>query len=92
MNKSKKRSAQKNPVGLWRPTPAALRLWLVGAVPLLVGIGDVAVRLWSGLQSGAAGLMLALGYDIECLAAGLAILTGGVLLLDYMERKSTHKD
>lgn len=92
MNKSNKKSAQKSSVSLWRPTPAALRLWLLGAVPLLIGILDVAYRLCSGLRRGAVGIMLTLTYDIECLVAGLAILTGGVLLLDYMERKSARED
>lgn len=63
------------------------RLWCIGGLILLAGTGDVLFRLGDALRSGSVGIMLRLGYDIECLFAGAAILVGGGLLLDYMERK-----
>lgn len=74
------------------PTRLAGRLWIIGSVILLFGICDVAVRLYDSLDRGATGIMLTLGYDVECLAAGLAILVGGALLLDYAERKQERGD
>ena len=67
--------------------PAAVRLGLIGFPVLLAGLGDIALRLHRSIQGGEAGIMLRLGYDVECIAAGLCILTGGMLLLDYMERR-----
>ncbi len=74
----------KNKIG---PTRLAGRLWIIGLTILLLGVCDVAVRLCGGLRAGAVGIILLMAYDLECLMAGAAILTGGALLLDYMERR-----
>ncbi len=68
-------------------SPAAVNLGLMGFPILLAGLGDIAVRLHTGIQGGAVGIMLRLGYDVECILAGLCILAGGMLLLSYMERR-----
>ena len=65
----------------------ASKLCLIGLPLLLVGLCDTAARLHTQMQAGATGIMLRLGYDFECIVAGFAVLVGGVLLLDYMERK-----
>ncbi len=77
---------------IYGPTRLAGRLWIIGSVILLSGVCDVAARLYDGIGRGATGIMLTLGYDLECLAAGLAILVGGALLLDYAERKQERED
>lgn len=68
-------------------TRLAARLAWIGLFILSAGICDVGIRLFQGLRQGAVGMMLTLGYDVECLVAGITILTGGVLLLDYLERR-----
>lgn len=89
IRKNNQKTKVKNKIG---PTRLAGRLWLTGMIILTLGVCDVAARLYDGLRAGAIGLMLNLGYDIECLMAGAAILTGGALLLDYMERKQAMED
>ena len=85
MYKRTKKYIQKN--SFYRFSPHATRLLYIGTVVLLMGIVDVAFRLYTAHMSGAVGVMLHIGYDIECLMAGVAILTGGVFLLDYMEKQ-----
>ena len=68
-------------------TPIASKLCLAGLPLLLMGFCDTVARLHTQMQAGSKGIMLRLGYDFECIVAGFAILVGGVLLLDYMERK-----
>ncbi len=69
------------------PTRRAAKFLWMGGVVLVIGILDVALRLWSGMRQGAVGIMLHMGYEVECLLAGVAIWLGGVLLLDYLERR-----
>ena len=85
MHKRAKKYQQKNTFHYL--SPHAARLMHIGAAVLLMGIADVALRLYAAYMRGAVGVMLHLGYDIECLVAGVAILTGGVFLLDYMEKR-----
>ena len=93
MNKYIRKNTQKAPCG-WRvkdfPSPRCWKLLFIGLPILLLGLCDIAVRLHGGLRSGATGMMLLLAYDVECLVAGLAILVGGVLLIDYVERSQEH--
>lgn len=86
-NTQKNRKDRKAP---WGPTRLAGRLSLVGLPLLLLGLCDVAARLCDGLRAGSVGLIYTMAYDIECLAAGAAILLGGALLLDYLERRAAH--
>lgn len=84
--KSKNSQKKKNKHKLG-PTRLAGRLWIVGLMILLLGLCDVAARFCDGLRAGAVGIILLLAYDFECLMAGATVLTGGALLLDYMERR-----
>ena len=68
--------------------PEASKLGHIGFIILLAGLGDIGVRLHSQATAGATGIMLRMAYDFECIAAGMAIWVGGILLLDYMERQN----
>ena len=70
----------------WEPTPRAATLGLIGFPLLVLGLGDVAARLHSQVSQGAEGAILRLAYGFECIIAGVTIVVGGMLLLDYMER------
>ena len=83
-NKQQNCLKAKKKIGLTR---LAGRLCIIGMIILTLGTFDVAARLYEGFMSGAVGIMLHMGYEIEALMAGGAILTGGTLLLDYMERQ-----
>lgn len=72
----------------WGLMPRASRLGLWGFPFLLLGLCDVAARLHSQVSIGAVGVMLRLSDDLESIMAGLTILVGGMLLLDYMERQN----
>lgn len=91
MNKHIRYSARKY-LPKYAPSPAAINLWLAGLPFLLLALCDVGVKIHEGIASGAVGFMLHLGYGLECIVAGLAILTGAALLLDYMERKAVFFD
>ncbi len=84
MHKRRRHLIQYNPV-----RPSAVRMGLIGFPVLLAGLADIAVRLHTQIMAGSVGIMLRLGYGLECVVAGLAILVGGMLLLDYMERWET---
>lgn len=71
----------------WGFTPRATKLGLGGFPFILLGLCDAAARLHNQVSIGAVGAMLRLAYGFECIVAGLAILIGGVLLLDFMERR-----
>ncbi len=73
------------------PTRRAGNLWLIGLSILLLSILGVWVRWCTAVESGSVGFMLTAGEELEYLMAGLAILTGGALLLDYMERTENKK-
>ena len=68
-------------------SPRATHLGLMGFPLLLAGIWGIASRLHTLKLTGAVGIMLHLGDEIEYIVAGLCILIGGMLLLDYMERR-----
>ncbi len=82
--KSHRRTRKRVSIGLM---PQATQLALIGLPILSLGFCHVTAKLHDHILAGSTGIMLRLGYDIECCIAGLAILAGGVLLLDYMERK-----
>ena len=82
-NKRRNFNQKKKKIGF---TPTASKLCLIGLPLLLAGFCDIAARLHTRLLAGATGVMLRLAYDVECIVAGFAVLVGGVLLLDYMER------
>ncbi|MBE6559146.1 MAG: hypothetical protein E7661_09105 [Ruminococcaceae bacterium] len=77
---------------LYVPTKLSGRLWFIGLTVLLLGVSDVWCRAYEGMRAGAVGMMLHMGYEVECLVAGLAILTGGALLLDYVERRQAREE
>ena len=68
--------------------PLSMKLLFMGLPVLLLGLCDVGIRLYSSIRAGATGIMLLMAYDVECLVAGLAILVGGILLMDYLERSA----
>ena len=94
MNKPKGKYAQndhaKQGRGLFLSRRAA-NLWLIGLSILLVSILGVMLRWQTALQAGSVGYMLIVGEELEYLLAGLTILTGCTLLLDYMERTEEKK-
>lgn len=61
------------------------RYFCAGGIILLLGAGDLLFRLANDLLEDSVGIMLRMGYEVECLIAGVAILIGGGLLLDYVE-------
>ena len=92
MHKQNKQNAQNKPSShpkRYGFSYLSSRLCLIGLPIILLGLCDVAARLHDGVMAGEVGIMLHLSYDLECITAGLAILVGGALLLDYMERKDT---
>lgn len=68
------------------PTLLAGRLMVGGTLLVSLGVCDVAARLFDALLRGDRGLFLRFDRDIEALVASVAILVGGVLLMDYCER------
>lgn len=78
--------------GMWYPRPWAFKLFIGGLSLLFCGVADIAWRMYLDVSMGAVGCMLKYTYDIECIFAGMAILTGGVLLLDAMERGITCRE
>ena len=88
MNNKNMRFDQKRKFCRYYPSRRAAQLAWIGLFILSAGICDVGIRFFQGVRQGAVGMMLTLGYDVECLVAGVAILTGGVLLLDYLERRA----
>ena len=93
MHKSVKRFLQKIYLRAALPleSPAAFWLCIGGFSLLLAGVGVISLELHTMIREGAVGIMLLLGHGVECLVAGLAIVTGGVLLLDYMNRRDGEK-
>ena len=91
MNNNNMRFDQKRRLCRYYPSRRAAHLAWIGLFVLSAGICDVGLRLFQGMRQGSVGMMLILGYDVECLVAGIAILTGGVLLLDYLERRAAMK-
>ena len=89
MHKRKQHIYQNKPPSPWHHhlQPWASNLFIGGLIYLLIGIGSIATRLHTQQAAGAVGAILQLTSDIECILAGLTILIGGVLLLDYMERQ-----
>lgn len=84
-----KRSAARPRRGLTSP---AARLALTGTLLISLAACDVAARLHDGITAGEIGIMLRMGYDVECLLAALAVLVGGTLLLDYCVRRDGDKE
>lgn len=94
MNKRKEKYAQSKRVKQDRClflTHRAGNLWLIGLSVLLVSILGVMLRWQALLQTGSVGSMLIVGEELEYLLAGLTVLTGCTLLLDYMERMENKK-
>lgn len=94
MNKSKGKYAQNDSAEHGRflfLSRHAGNLWLIGLSILLVSILGVMLRWQAALQAGSVGYMLIVGEELEYLLAGLTVLTGCTLLLDYMERAEEKK-
>lgn len=67
-------------------SPWAARLALTGLLPIVGAVCGYAARFADALAAGETGILLRLGPEAQPIAAAMAILTGGVLLLDYQER------
>ena len=94
MNNRQGKNIQNQPAPKGRflfPTRRAGNLWLIGLSILLGVTIEISVRWHIALGLGAVGYMLTVGEELEYLVAGLTILTGGALLLDYMERTESEK-
>ncbi len=95
MNKKQRKNTQNKQLkraSCLLPTRRAGNLWLIGLSILLFAIVGVFARWYTAVQTGTVGFMLTAGEELEYLVAGLAVLTGGALLLDYMERTEDKKE
>lgn len=86
-----KQTEKRHTENKWGLTRYAGRLALTGLSVILAGSCAYAAALFDGITAGETGILLRLGSSGEALAAALAILVGGVLLLDYQERKDKRK-
>ena len=66
--------------------PRASRLLLCTLPFLLAILCEHAARLYALVRSGAGGIHLQMGSELDYLLAAFAILTAGALLLDVSER------
>ena len=68
------------------PSSLAGRFLLLSLFLLSLGVCDLVARIYDTLTAGNAILWIYVRSDIECLLASVAILLGGGLFLDYVER------